>query len=228
MANSLPILDIEQITHDVKQFTLQKPAGYTFTPGQATEVAIDKDGWRGKKRPFTFTSLPEDQTLEFTIKIYSDHEGVTNKLNTLKAGDTLLVDEPWGTIEYKGTGVFLAGGAGITPFISIFRQLHKEGRSDGNTLIFSNKTADDIILKEEFEKILGDNFINVITDNGSVQSDEAHVHYLDGFLDKNFIEKTIVDFSQNFYVCGPPPFNEAMLKYLKELGANPSALVFEK
>jgi ferredoxin-NADP reductase len=70
MAETLQILDIHQITHDVKRFTLEKPNVYTFTPGQATEVSIDKKGWREEKRPFTFTSLPEDENLEFTIKIY--------------------------------------------------------------------------------------------------------------------------------------------------------------
>lgn len=228
MANALQILDIQQVTHDVKQFTLQKPDGFSHAPGQATEVSIDKDGWREEKRPFTFTSLPEDQTLQFTIKIYSDHNGVTNKLGTLKTGDCLLVDEPWGTIEYRGEGVFLAGGAGVTPFISIFRHLHKEGRLDGNTLFFSNKTEGDIILREEFDQILGDNFINVITNSKAGENIDTNVHYIDGFIDKNFLKKRIKDFNQNFYVCGPPSFNESMLNYLDELGAEPEALIFEK
>ena len=228
MPESLPVLDIKQLTHDVKQFTLQKPGGFSYTPGQATEVAIDKDGWRREKRPFTFTSLPEDDKLEFTIKIYSDHDGVTNELNTLQTGDSLLVEEPWGTIEYRGSGVFLAGGAGITPFISIFRQLHNKGRMDGNTLFFSNKTEADIILREEFEAMLGNNFINVITDSKTENDTHTSIHHIDGFINKDFLSKTIDDFSQHFYVCGPPPFNKSMLKYLGELGAEPEALVFEK
>lgn len=228
MANALQILDVQQVTHDVKQFTLQKPDGFSYTPGQATEVSIDKDGWREERRPFTFTSLPEDQTLEFTIKIYSDHKGVTNKLNTLKTGDYLLVNEPWGTIEYKGKGVFLAGGAGVTPFISILRHLHKQGQLKENTLIFSNKTETDIILREEFREMLGDSFINVITDGKTEDYASANIRHIDGFIDKNFLKETIDDFSQHFYVCGPPPFNKSMLKYLKELGAEPEALIFEK
>jgi len=228
MAHTLQILDIQQVTHDVKQFTLQKPEGFSYTPGQATEVSIDKDSWREEKRPFTFTSLPEDQTLEFTIKIYSDHDGVTNKLGTLKAGDCLLVDDAWGTIAYKGNGVFLAGGAGVTPFIPIFRHLRKKEQLKENTLIFSNKTETDIILREEFREMLEDNFINVITDGKTEDYASANIRHIDGFIDKNFLKETIDDFSQHFYVCGPPPFNKSMLKYLKELGAEPEALVFEK
>ena len=51
------ILSIEPVTHDVKHFKIEKPAGYSFIPGQATEVAIHKPGWENERRPFTFTSL---------------------------------------------------------------------------------------------------------------------------------------------------------------------------
>jgi ferredoxin-NADP reductase len=50
-----------------------------------------------------------------------------------------------GAIEYKGEGVFIAGGAGVTPFIAILRQLQAENKTTTN--YFTNKTANDIILK---------------------------------------------------------------------------------
>lgn len=224
MAHTLRIIDIQKVTHDVRQYTLEKPDGYTFEPGQATEVAIDKEGWRDEKRPFTFTSLNEDDFLQFVIKSYPEHEGVTEQVGKLKMGDFLIVDEPWGTIQYKGDGVFLAGGAGVTPFIAIFRDLHKKGKAGSNKLIFSNKTEKDIILREEFEEMLGDNFINVITN----EKPSGNPIFLDGFIDKESLESQIDNFDQPFYVCGPEPFNDAIMKYLKELGASPDALVFEE
>lgn len=223
MAHTVKVLDTESVTHDVKKLTLEKPDGYQFEPGQATEVAIDKEGWREEKRPFTFTSLNGDEHLEFVIKIYPDHDGVTEQIGKLMAGDTLLIGDPWGTIQYKGEGTFLAGGAGVTPFIAIFRDLHQKGDIGNNTLIFSNKTDNDIILKEEFSEMLGDNFINVITDEPT----DEHI-FLDGFIDKDFLESRIDDFDQPFYVCGPGPFNDSIMEYLKELGAEPDALVFEE
>jgi len=54
------VLAIEPVTHNVNRIVADKPEGYTFTPGQATEVALDRDGWRDEKRPFTFTSLGVD------------------------------------------------------------------------------------------------------------------------------------------------------------------------
>ncbi len=141
MSYNVAIRDIQQITHDVKRFKVDKPEGFEFIPGQATEVSIDKLRWRDKKRPFTFTGLNGEPDLEFTIKIYDDHNGVTNQLNYLSIGDHLIIDDPWGTIQYKGPGVFLAGGAGVTPFIAILRRLARDNSIEGNTLIFSNKTG---------------------------------------------------------------------------------------
>ena len=224
MAHTLEIKEIENLTHDVKRLTLERPDGYTFTPGQATEVAIDKEGWRDEKRPFTFTSLKNDDHLEFTIKIYPDHNGVTEQIGKLEVGDSLIVDDAWGTIEYKGEGVFIAGGAGITPFIAIFRDLYKQGKLGDNMLIFSNKSEKDVILKDEFKAMLGDQFINVITD----EEPEGDAFFLDGFIDKEFLSSKIKNFDQPFYVCGPMPFNEAMMDALKELGADPEALILEE
>ena len=223
MSHSVTITDIQELTHDVRQYTFEKPNSYSFRPGQATEVAIDKDGWRDERRPFTFTSLTEDEQLQFVIKSYPDHNGVTEQVSQLQEGDAFLIDDPWGTIEYQGPGVFLAGGAGVTPFIAILRELHQNGDIAGNKLMFSNKTEDDIILEDEFTDMLGDNFINVITD----EETDQYIN-LDGFIDKEFLADQIDDFDQPFYVCGPPAFNDAMIEYLKELGANPSGLVFEE
>ena len=223
MSHTVVIENIERVTHDVRKYTFEKPMGYTYEPGQATEVAVDKKGWRDEKRPFTFTSLNKSGHLQFIIKSYPDHNGVTEQISKLQEGDAFVIEEPWGTIQYKGPGVFLAGGAGVTPFIAIFRDLYKKGEIDGNKLIFSNKTEKDIILEDEFSNMLGDNFINVITD----EETDRYIN-LDGFIDKDFLADQIDDFDQPFYVCGPPAFNDAMIEYLKELGADPSELVFEE
>src|SRR5574338_630761 len=155
MEHVITIRQIEQVTHDVKQFRCDKPADYEFIPGQATEVSINNDKWREEKRPFTFTSLNDSPFLEFTIKLYHDHDGVTNALDGVKEGDQLIVRDIWGAIEYKGPGYFIAGGAGITPFIAILRQLKKDNKAAGNKLFFSNKTERDIIIKDELSSILG-------------------------------------------------------------------------
>jgi cytochrome-b5 reductase len=117
-------------------------------------------------RPLTPTSLTGDGVLGFIIKRYSDDEGVTRALHRLPPGAELLLSEPFGTISYQGTGVFIAGGAGITPFMAFLREQARAAEID--------------------------------------------------------------DFSQHFYVCGPPGFMQAVTGALENLGANPESLVFER
>ncbi len=123
------IKSIKHITHDVLQIVTEKPQQYNFTPGQATEVAINKIDWLNEKRPFTFTSLPSNDYLEFTIKTYPSHNGVTNELLKLRKDEELILHDVFGAISYIGEGVFIAGGAGVTPFISIFRYLRVKKRN---------------------------------------------------------------------------------------------------
>lgn len=214
------IISVRPVTHDVKQFTIEKPKGFTFNAGQATEVSINKPKLKDEKRPFTFTSLNNDDYLEFTIKIYESHEGVTKELAKLKKGDELIIRDVWGAIEYKGEGVFIAGGAGITPFIAILRELQAENKIANNKLLFTNKTEKDIILNDELQDILGENFINTLTD-------EKKADYQSGRIDADFLEKNISDFKQHFYVCGPPKFVTAISEALTKLGAKTDAVVFE-
>jgi hypothetical protein len=215
------IISTEIVTHDVMRFTVEKPEGYTYTPGQATEVSINTLALKNEKQPFTFTSLNNHKYLEFIVKIYNSHNGVTKELGKLKSGDELIIRDVWGAIKYKGDGVFIAGGAGVTPFIAIFRQLYSENNIAKNKLIFTNKTESDIILKEEFNEMLGKSFINILTDKNKDGYENSRINMA-------FLKENITDFTQNFYICGPPEFVVDISEALKSLGAKTDAVVFEK
>lgn len=221
MSYTVKILDITTVTHDVKCFRIQKPSGYHFTPGQATDVAVNKTGWENEKRPFTFTCLQDKEYLEFTIKRYADHQGVTNLLHQLQTGDELIIDDAWGAIQYKGEGYFIAGGAGITPFIAILRQLHQENRLQGNTLIFSNKTAADIIYEQELSDMLGKEAVFILTK-------ENKKGYRNEYIDENFIKNNVTAFDKHFYVCGPDIMVQSVISILEKFGADTDTVVFEK
>jgi ferredoxin-NADP reductase len=215
------VLETNFITHDVKRFVVEKPDGYTFIPGQATDVAINVAEWKNELRPFTFTCLPQENYLEFMIKIYTKKNGVTHALGGINAGGELILHDVFGAIQYKGAGVFLAGGAGVTPFIAILRQLYSDKLIHGNKLIFSNKTSEDIILFDELTEMLGDNFVNVLTR-------EDNIGFLERRIDRNFLIDNISDFTQNFYICGPDEFVKSITENLKQLGAKSDSLVFEQ
>lgn len=210
----------EFVTHDVKRLVVTKPPGFTFQPGQGMELAINRPEWKDKGRPFTPTNFVDDQVLEFTIKSYPAHEGVTRELHSLPPGKELLLSEAFGTISYQGPGVFLAAGAGITPFIAILRERARATDNDRNTLIFSNKTPADVIYEKELRHYLGDRCI--LTCTGGKAAGYEHRR-----INKDFLSEKIGDFNQPFYVCGPPGFMEAVDGALKSLGADPQSLIFE-
>ncbi|MDX1427005.1 MAG: FAD-binding oxidoreductase [Salegentibacter mishustinae] len=220
MEKTVKIKEVKPVTHDVKQFIVEKPDGYKFTPGHATEVSINTEKWKNEKRPFTFTSLNEDDYLEFTIKIYPDHDGVTEQLGKLKSGDELIVRDTWGAIEYKGPGYIIAGGAGITPYIAMLRELKKKNKLDGIKLFYSNKSDKDIILKEELDTMLGKNATYVITD-------QKDTNFTNAYIDEDFLKKHIENFDEKFYVCGPPKMTEEIGDILEKLGADPDAVTLD-
>lgn len=221
MDHIVKILEIKQVASNVKSFRIEKPEGYSFVPGQATDVSVNSAALKNELRPFTFTSLANDPFLEFTIKRYADHHGVTDAIHQLKTGDELIIRDVWGAIEYKGPGYFIAGGAGITPFLAILRWLHRENKVAGNSIFFSNKTEADIIYKEELKKMMGANAVFVLTK-------EENKQYLKGPINKEFLQQHVKNFKQNFYICGPDPMVAALSDTLNSLGANPDAVVFEK
>ncbi len=214
------VKSVEFITHNVLKIIIERPPNYNFTPGQATDVTLNKPGWKHKKNPFTFTSLPEKDYLEFNIKTYPESKGVTNELLKLKATDELIIHEVFGAITYKGQGVFIAGGAGITPFISIFRFLKSKNLIGDNKLIFANKKKEDIIIEQEFKDLLGPNFINIL-------SDERGEGYAYGQITEDFLKSNLSISSKNIYVCGPDPMIEEVLKLLSNMGIEKSAITIE-
>ncbi|MBS1777424.1 MAG: flavodoxin reductase [Bacteroidetes bacterium] len=214
----LKILNTQFLTHNVKQFILEKPTGFVYRPGQSGHFSINLPGWEDKTRPFSFTSLNDWPYLELIVKLYDNPQGVTYQLNKINAGNELLLHDVFGTIEYKGPGIFIAGGTGITPFISIFRALFYSRNLRNIGLIYSNHSDSDVIMGEELFKMLGAAYVNVFTRQGVIGFRERRI-------DKRFLVETIRDFDTRFYVCGPKDFTEEISTDLISLGTNPQSLV---
>lgn len=214
------VLDATFLNSGVKRFVLRKPQGFTFTPGQGCMVAIDQEGWRDRERPFTFTSLPTARRLELIVKLYRDHHGVTAQLGSVGPGDHLLLGRPFGTIAYKGPGMFFAGGAGITPFLAILRQLHRDKALKGHTLVWSNRTASDVFLDAELGRMLHKHYLKTFTR-------ENVIGFRDRRIDRDDLVGLVRDFTQHFYLCGPETFVRDLKTMLLDLGATADSLVFE-
>jgi len=178
-----------------------------------------KPGLEEALRPFTFTNLPDSDHLEFMIKIYTGHQGMTENLLKINAGDEFIIHDVFGTIQYKGPGLYIAAGAGITPFVSIFRQLKKQNKLQGNTLLFANRTVDDIILKDELKQMLGKNYLDVI----EMPSSSGAGKRIDQELIRQYLHET-----HCYYVCGPEKFTAIMVESLLSLGVGKSQIIIEQ
>lgn len=220
MSQIVKTKSIKHLTHDVIELRLEKPKDFIYTPGQAVDISINKPEWKDVLSCFTFTSFIDDDYLEFVIKTYPSRKRVTNQLLTLKPGDEIIVQKPFGDISYKGEGIFIAGGAGITPFLAILKHLERDGKLNDNKLIFANKTKADIICEEKFKKMLGENFINIL-------SDEKVEGYNHGYISPELIKKQIDNHTICFYLCGPDPMMRAVEEQLSSLGVKEEAIVKE-
>ncbi len=226
---------VEMITGDVLHLVAERPEGFCFTPGQATEVSIDRDGLRDERRPFSITSLPDSPDIEFMIKIYPEHDGFTRHLLNVQVGDPLILHQVFGNIAYRGEGVFIAGGTGITPFLSILRDLNAKQAIGNNALIFINKRQEDVILKDELETMLGHNLRLVLTREKA--NGYAYGH-LTGDLLKGYVASSgvsspgvvssgVASPGGIFYLCGPPPMMVAAERHLHDLGIGREQIVKE-
>lgn len=221
MSHLVKIKSIKHLTHDVLHVVAQKPEGLVYTPGQAVDISVNKPEWEKVKSCFTLTSLTDSNNIEFVIKTYPSRDRVTNQLLHVKPGDEIFVYKPFGSIKYKGEGIFLAGGAGITPFIAILRQLAKINKLGNNKLIFANKKVEDIIMKDWFENALGSNFVNVL-------SDEKRDGYKRGYINAEMIKELVDDNTKYYYLCGPKPMMKAVEEQLDLLGVDKGMIVKEE
>lgn len=207
------VLHKQEINHNVICFQIQKPYGYTFTPGQAIDLSIDQPGYELEVAPFTITNTKESPFLELYIKINPRKDSLTHGLASLDNGAILQITEPWDTYKYKGSGVFIAAGSGITPFIPIFNELVNSGTFiKDHTLIYANKGKEDILFKSELKRLFGENYINVLSTSKAQNMASGRIDFL-------FLKERIKNLNQYFYICGPKRFEEDIRKCLIQLGA---------
>lgn len=217
------ITKIKEETYDVKTFRLKLPKRINFIPGQYCLVSfIDKKKFESDPRPFTFTNSPteEGDFIELTIKKMGEF---TTTLHNLKKGAKLKIDGPYGEAlnfnnSIKDDIVFLAGGSGITPFISAIRYAIAKNLPNKMFLFFSNRTERDIIYEKELKRINKEtNNIKIIhtLTNGWPEDWDGET----GRINREMIEKYVKNPKEKlllWYICGPPPMVEAMKNILVE------------
>ena len=219
------VKDIIKHTTDVKSFRFDRPSNLNFIAGQFMFVTLKTDQGEMKKH-FTISSSPtEVEYIEFTKKL-TGHP-FSNALDSLKVGDWVRIDAPYGNFTFEGEYdkiAILTGGIGITPFRSICRYIMDNGLDTDIALIYGNRSEQDIVFKDELEKMQNEKFKIVHT----LEKPSKQWKGLQGFIDENMIKREITDYSERvFYICGPPIMIKIMSEILAKIGISTDNIKIE-
>ncbi|WP_171178426.1 ferric reductase-like transmembrane domain-containing protein [Ruegeria sp. HKCCD8929] len=189
-----------------------KPSGRTldFKPGQFAFVEISEKGWN-EPHPFTISSAPGDDRLKFTMKVLGDW---TRKVREeLQPGGEVMVRGPYGRFDAEGAGqkqIWLAGGIGLTPFLSKLRAM-QPGDKRQIHLVYAAREEQDAIFLDELR--------NRAAQLGNVTlvplfSDEGN------FARVDMMKQKLPDplNSYEYFMCGPKPMVDGLMKDLKAEG----------
>jgi predicted ferric reductase len=185
-----------------------------FDPGQFLYLRLVVDGRLSAAHPFSIASSPGAEGLAVSIKASGDF---TREVGRVKVGDSALVDAAYGRFsfwEFPGERfVFIAGGIGVTPFMSMLRYMREKGMSKQVVLLWGNKTERDIAFREELawmEREMGGLKVVHVLSGAPGWGGET------GFIDAAKIRKYAGDLrDKEVFVCGPPVMMKMVMRELK-------------
>lgn len=219
------IAAVDQVTHDTWNLTFEGPKP-DFKAGQFMLVALRRNGTTSESHPYTISASPGSETLSITAKNIGDFSA---SIKDTKPGDTAFIEAPYGafTLDRAPTEkiAFIAGGIGITPFMSMLREMRDTGTHRPVTLLWGNKTEQDIAFRDELEELeRGLSNFQMI----HVMSSQEDWPGEKGFITEDKITRLIPDYAErSFYICGPPVMREKVVPMLQSLGLGRSRIFYE-
>ncbi|WP_279479674.1 hybrid-cluster NAD(P)-dependent oxidoreductase [Aureimonas sp. SK2] len=212
-------------THDVKTFVLApaEPGRFRYQPGQFMTYAFEIGG-ETIYRCYTISSAPtRPDRIALTVKRVPGGP-VSNWLHdSFKPGMRLRAAGPMGDFTSSAHPaakyLFLSGGSGITPVMSMARTFHDLGREEDVTFIHSARSPADIIFREELEAMARVNpafrFVPIVQNVGPLAPSTG----LRGFLTREILDLVAPDFREReVFVCGPTPYMAAVREMLAAAG----------
>ncbi len=231
------IAAIESLTHDIRRLVLRLSDGerMKFHAGQYVDIAIP--GHEGQTRSFSMANTGSGEgegasELEFMIKLYpGGHFSGLLDGEHLKVGDELEVTGPYGVFTLRDSSprrlVFIGGGAGMAPVLSLLRSLAEQGSTRPATFYYGARGEQDLFhlaelarLVEELPEFL---FVPALSEaNGNGWRGEAG-------LITEVVDRLEGDLSDvDAYLCGPPPMVDAAIALLTARGTAESHIYFDK
>ena len=194
-----------------------------FEPGQYASIGFSRNNKKSAVRCFSIVSSPTDQDrLQFSMR---QRGRFTTALSKLEPGDIVYVAGPFGgfvfDVDKDKTAVLMAGGIGITPFMSMMRYLDKLNAENNVVLLYSVQNQEDVPFSDELIAIERRHpNLKTIFVVGKDSTDKLPQHSVaSGYITPELLDKvTNAKYDeQRFFICGPPVLMKAM-----------SALVMQK
>jgi predicted ferric reductase len=218
-----PYIVTEVIKEKGKSWTLVlKPDGHKgikFKPGQFGWLILGKSPFAVREHPFSFSSSSMNfDSIEMTIKELGDF---TSKIGLTKTGTRAYIDGAYGTFtiddDISPGFVFIAGGVGIAPIMSMIRTMRDRFDKRPVFLFYGAKNWDEITFREEIESIKKEINIKVVYVLEETSEDWSGEK---GFITSNIIAKhlPVERFNYEYFVCGPLPMQKAIKTALNEMG----------
>jgi len=211
-------------------FTLVlEPEGHTgmrFQPGQFAWLTLGASPFALKEHPFSIaSSAARAGPLEFGIKAVGDF---TRSAMTVQPGQTAFLDGPYGafsTDRHPGAQgyVFIAGGVGIAPIISMLRTLADRGDRRPLILFYGNRRWERVLYREELDALAAQLDLRVVHILGEPPEDWHGEH---GLLTQAMLDRTLPpDHGEwHYFLCGPTAMTQAAEKWLAALGVRPGRI----
>jgi propane monooxygenase reductase subunit len=227
------VVSIEPVTHDMRHLVLQlvEPGEIAFWPGQYVDITIPGTE---ETRSFSMANVPGTGSgrLEFVIRIYPGGRFSEFRDSGLSVGDRLDVSGPFGVFTLRDGRdsdlVFVGGGAGMAPILSVLRSLAERGSTRTATYYYGARTSRDLCFLEELHALSArlPHFTFVPALSEAVEGEQW-----DGEtgLVTDVVRRHEGDLSgTDCYVCGPPPMVEAAMDVLTDLGADEKHIYYDK
>lgn len=170
-------------------------------------------------RAYSIASAPQEDYLEFIIGMI--HGKFTSLLDNAKVGDTLYVSGPHGQFKFSPNDdkkvLFVAGGTGIAPFISMLHSIKLLGTHNDVHMLYSVRYPNEIIRKDELAELASQIGLKLNVTVTRPQQGDGWTGET-GHIDADMVKRLVPDYGQRTaYICGPLAFSKAMMAALKEL-----------
>lgn len=201
-------------------FEAQGHAGMKFRPGQFVWLTLGDSPFSLQQHPFSISSsATHPYKLAITAKALGDF---TNGLSSVQPGARAWLEGPYGVFFHDADSsrgaIFIAGGVGITPIISMLRTYRDLGRDFPLWLIYASSDADSILFRDELDEMavnLPLTLVYVLTNPPENWNGET------GYVDADLLARYLPEDNDviEYFLCGPPPMMDSVEPILIVRGA---------